>query len=787
MARPVKKTTTSKKENMRSELKQDLIAIALFAAGIFLALCLWLAPGSRESNLFGALGFGIYQAIQRLFGQGKWFPAISLVLLGAGGWLKAGRPGKILYAAYIAVTCSGCAIMHLSLPEERQVFAVGLEGAGGGIIGGALVHGSRLLIGSTGSWILYIALVAASILIITGKTIRELLSDAGGKAKSIAQTAQSGFSRLAGLGEDKTGKRGPDVISSLNLPTNTELQADKQEYAQSRGIPFRAPAGERAEGQGARQPGEGPKDDPAAPSTAVSLAAAGGRAGRRKKAEDGQPDDGELLPAERGARPAKGQQAYQTPGLSLLRAGPKAAGQRQSKVVSENVRILEKTLSDFGVKAVVTQVNRGPSITRYELQPAPGVKVSRITSLSDDIALALAASNIRIEAPIPGKAAVGIEVPNEERAMVSLREILEDPAYTKSKSKLTFALGRDIAGASIVADLAKMPHLLIAGATGAGKSVCINSLIVSLLISTRPDEVKLMMVDPKMVELTVYNDIPHLIYPVVTEPKKAAKALRWAVHEMERRYDAFAEAGVRDISGYNAWLAQREDTDKPDTMPFIVIIIDELADLMMVASTAVEESISRLAAMARAAGMHIVVATQRPSVDVITGVIKANIPSRIAFAVSSQTDSRVILDAAGAEKLLGKGDMLYSTLENPKPVRVQGVYVSDQEIENVTDFIKSANARADYLDDENIQVADDQNEENEELDVLLPEAARIFIESGQASISLLQRRLRIGYTRAARIIDQMEQQGIVGGFEGSKARAIRMTMAQYEERFGTGQ
>jgi S-DNA-T family DNA segregation ATPase FtsK/SpoIIIE len=411
--------------------------------------------------------------------------------------------------------------------------------------------------------------------------------------------------------------------------------------------------------------------------------------------------------------------------------------------------------------------------------------VSKITGLSDDIALALAASHIRIEAPIPGKAAIGIEVPNEERAMVSLREILEDAAFKRSDSKLTFALGRDIAGVSVVADLAKMPHLLIAGSTGSGKSVCINSLIASILISTTPDEIKMMMIDPKMVELSVYNDIPHLIYPVVTEPKKAAKALRWAVHEMERRYEAFAGAGVRDINNYNAWLAQQEEEGRPSLLPYIVILIDELADLMLVASADVEDSICRLAQMARAAGMHLVIATQRPSVDVITGLIKANIPSRIAFAVSSQTDSRVILDVAGAEKLLGRGDMLYSTLENPNPVRVQGVYVSDKEIENLTNFIKTANVQPDYLEDIVAGAENGRNEENDELDELLPEAARIFIESGQASISLLQRRLRIGYTRAARIIDQMEQSGIVGGFEGSKARAIRMTMEQYDERFGS--
>ena len=786
MARPRQKAAVKKNTNIRSELKQDLIAIALFAIGIFLALCLWLAPEGGEKNLLGALGYGIYQGVQFLFGQGKWFPVISLVLLGAGGWLKAGRPGKILYIAYIVVTCSACAIVHLGLPEDQQLLSAGARGLGGGLIGGALLQGSNFLIGKTGSWILYLALVAASILVITGKTVRELLGSAGGKAKVIVNTAQGGISRLADRAEKKSQKRESDVMNSLNLPTNTGLQADKKDFAMNQGIPFRSRGVKKEEGQAdaGQRPVVG--DSAGASGEEIVKEPDKRKPGSGERREGGESPAGTENPrVENKVNVKKSHKVYQKPGLNLLQTAPKAVSQRQNKVVSENVRILEKTLSDFGVKAVVTQVNRGPSITRYELQPAPGVKVSKITGLSDDIALALAASHIRIEAPIPGKAAIGIEVPNEERAMVSLREILEDAAFKRSDSKLTFALGRDIAGASVVADLAKMPHLLIAGSTGSGKSVCINSLIASILISTTPDEIKMMMIDPKMVELSVYNDIPHLIYPVVTEPKKAAKALRWAVHEMERRYEAFAGAGVRDINSYNAWLAQQEEEGRPSLLPYIVILIDELADLMLVASADVEDSICRLAQMARAAGMHLVIATQRPSVDVITGLIKANIPSRIAFAVSSQTDSRVILDVAGAEKLLGRGDMLYSTLENPKPVRVQGVYVSDKEIENLTNFIKTANVQPDYLEDIVAGAENGRNEENDELDELLPEAARIFIESGQASISLLQRRLRIGYTRAARIIDQMEQSGIVGGFEGSKARAIRMTMEQYDERFGS--
>ncbi|MDR0468997.1 MAG: DNA translocase FtsK [Peptococcaceae bacterium] len=807
--KPVTKKDTNTRSQLPSELIQDILAIALFALGIFIAFCLWLAPSSSERNLLGALGLWIYNISQFLFGQGKWFPAAALVLLGTGGWLKAGRPGKVLYLAYALITASGCAIMHLQLPEEQQFFSFGIQGVGGGAVGGALLQGSNLLLGKTGSWILYIALVAVSVLIITGKTIRELAGDARGKAKVLAQTAHDGISRLSGRGDDRKSRRSPNVFDSLNLPTDTELRRDKQGYVINGGISpsavserhglaasdDKAGSLEETEGRWAeknrnRTEKNGSRIEKEGNQTENTTSANGRRAMRQGSAKNGQHGEEDSLPPPKDketwqSKGGKDQvRTYKLPLINLLQPSPKLIGQRQNKVIADNVRILEKTLDDFGVKAEVTQVNRGPSVTRYELQPAPGVKVSRITGLSDDIALALAASQIRIEAPIPGKAAIGIEVPNEERAMVSLREILEDPVFKKAKAKLTFALGKDVAGKPIVADLAKMPHLLIAGSTGSGKSVCINTIIVSILFSSTPDEVKMMMVDPKMVELTVYNDIPHLIYPVVTEPKKAAKALRWAVHEMERRYDTFAKAGVRDISSYNTWLAQQEDEGKPLPIPYIVIIIDELSDLMLVAPADVEDSINRLAAMSRAAGMHLVIATQRPSVNVITGVIKANIPSRIAFAVSSQTDSRVILDMAGAEKLLGKGDMLYYTLENPKPVRVQGVYVGDEEIENVTDFIKSENVEPDYLEDVVPDTDEEEKEDSGEIDALLKDAARLFIQSGQASVSLLQRRMRVGYARAGRIIDQMETLGVIGGYEGSKPRAILMTLEQFEERYG---
>ena len=431
----------------------------------------------------------------------------------------------------------------------------------------------------------------------------------------------------------------------------------------------------------------------------------------------------------------------------------------------------------------VINVARGPTVTRYELQPSAGVKVSRIVSLSDDIALNLAAPGIRIEAPIPGKAAIGIEVPNREITMVRLREVLESPEFVQHPSKLAFAVGKDISGEPVVVDIAKMPHLLIAGATGSGKSVCLNSLIVSILYKASPEEVKLLLIDPKVVELSVYNGIPHLLIPVVTDPKKAAGALNWAVQEMVSRYKLFADKNVRDIRGYNELVSR---TGEQPVMPQIVIIIDELADLMMVAPNEVEDAICRLAQMARAAGMHLVLASQRPSVDVITGVIKANIPSRISFAVSSQVDSRTILDMAGAEKLLGRGDMLLHPVGRQKPVRIQGANITDGEVERVVGFVKSqgdARYDDDVIEEINNSGATDESgggSENDD-DELLPQAIELVIDAGQASVSFIQRKFRVGYARAARIIDQMEARGIISGYEGSKPRQVLISKQQWHE------
>jgi S-DNA-T family DNA segregation ATPase FtsK/SpoIIIE len=430
---------------------------------------------------------------------------------------------------------------------------------------------------------------------------------------------------------------------------------------------------------------------------------------------------------------------------------------------------LEETLNSFGVEAKVVQVTKGPSVTRFEIQPNAGVKVSKIVNLSDDIALSLAASGVRIEAPIPGKSAVGIEVPNRELTPVYLREVIESQEFINPNKNLSFCLGKDIAGNCVVSDLTKMPHMLIAGATGSGKSVCINTLIISLLYKYSPEDVKLLMIDPKVVELSVYNGIPHLLIPVVTDPKKAAAALNWAVNEMTRRYKLFAENNVRNIEGYNDLVNKGRVQDK---LPWIIVIVDELADLMMVCPNDVEDYIGRLAQMARASGMHLVIATQRPSVDVITGVIKANIPSRISFAVSSQIDSRTILDTAGAEKLLGKGDMLFYPVGESKPIRIQGAFISEEEVEKVVSSIKDQKTELEYSSEILDEMDNSEDGYSEELDGLLNEAVKIVAEIGQASTSLLQRRLRIGYNRAARIIEQMEQLGIISGRDGSKPRQV---------------
>jgi len=513
--------------------------------------------------------------------------------------------------------------------------------------------------------------------------------------------------------------------------------------------------------------------------------------------------DAETAPAETAAPAAPASEPvsqpparpYQIPSIDFLQNGVSRAGDPAvDQEMKEKAGILVETLKSFGVTVRITGIFRGPSVTRYEIQPAAGIKVSKITGLADDIALSLAAQGVRIEAPIPGKPAIGIEVPNSHKDTVSLREILESDSFRSSKSKLAFAVGRDIAGNAVVGDIARLPHMIIAGATGSGKSVCTNSIIMSILYHATPEEVKLILIDPKIVEFTVYEGIPHLLIPVVTDPKKAAGALNWAVQEMQRRYNLFAENSVRDLGDYNAAAAQPGSGLEP--MPQIVVIIDELADLMMTTSKEVEDSICRLAQKARAAGMHLIIATQRPTTDIITGLIKANIPSRIALSVMSQVDSRTILDTGGAEKLLGHGDMLYLPNGKIKPVRVQGCFTSTKEIEKVVDFIKSQ-TQSEYSDEimeqveqsipvtkaeaKELQKAAGEPEPGSDEDVL-ERAIEVVVEAGQASTSSLQRRLKLGYARAARMMDELEQMGVIGSYEGAKPRKVLMTKEQLAER-----
>ncbi|WP_339320243.1 DNA translocase FtsK 4TM domain-containing protein [Paenibacillus sp. FSL R10-2734] len=482
--------------------------------------------------------------------------------------------------------------------------------------------------------------------------------------------------------------------------------------------------------------------------------------------------DGEIIPAPPAPPPPK---PYKLPSFRLL-AKPNNSGKAgDQNDYMQTARKLEATLESFGVRAKVLEVVRGPAVTRYEIQPDIGVKVSRIVNLTDDIALALAAKDIRMEAPIPGKSAIGIEVPNSEVSIVTMREVMETQIFQEAESRLSIAFGRDISGQTIIGNLAKMPHLLVAGATGSGKSVCINGIITSILYKAKPDEVKFLMVDPKMVELNVYNGIPHLLAPVVTDPKRASLALKKIVVEMEKRYELFSKSGTRNMEGYNKLMAENPAA----ILPYIVVIVDELADLMMVAANDVEDAICRLAQMARAAGIHLIIATQRPSVDVITGLIKANIPSRIAFGVSSNVDSRTILDMPGAEKLLGRGDMLFLPMGASKPIRVQGAFMSDQEVETIVQYV-SSQGEAEY--DESIvpEVDDSIADDQEPQDELYEQAVTIVLEAKQASVSLLQRRMRVGYTRAARLIDSMEARGVIGPYEGSKPREVLVSLEQYQ-------
>jgi S-DNA-T family DNA segregation ATPase FtsK/SpoIIIE len=737
---------------------QQVYAIIILAAALFIGCVIFI----QGVNVWKTC----HEALFGLFGGCAFLCPLFLIyiaLLAAFGKKRISIPVKLL-EAFIFVVLISSAVEIFTYAKYSGLAALYKNGVKNLVSGGVIGAPGVLLVklfGMTGAAITDILLLIVFFLLITGITlvhIYEKLSSAskrGGERRRL-NAASSGIvvgtpSRKAKHKYNIDVDLGPSTAKKSNDRSLPEIFTRKTKPVQDNVSGLDDLVGKIAK---LKEP-DGVK--------AQTVAAAGAVL---------HSDDGEQ------------QQIYNYPPVTLLSPADPVSNVDIAEELKANAARLVDTLRSFGVETRITDISRGPAVTRYELQPSAGVKISRITSLSDDISLNLASAGVRIEAPIPNKAAVGIEVPNKIVSIVHIREIIESVEFMDAKSRLTIALGRDIGGNAAVADICNMPHMLIAGATGSGKSVCINTIIISLLYKASPAEVRLLMIDPKIVELGGYNGIPHLLVPVVTEPRRAAGALNWAVGEMQIRYKLFADSGVRDIRGYND-LARRKEDMEP--IPHVVIIIDELADLIMAAPRDVEDAICRLAQKARAAGMHLVIATQRPSVDVITGLIKANIPSRIAFAVSSQVDSRVILDQGGADKLLGRGDMLFWPMGLPKPTRLQGCFVTDAEVENVIDFVKRG-ADADY--DENVmeeiekQAVEEKKGDahtTDEDDPMLSKAIECVIDAGLASTSLLQRRLKLGYARAARIVDEMEARGIVGPFEGSKPRPVLISRQQWLE------
>ena len=676
----------------------------------------------------------------------------------------------------------------------------------GGSLGKSIAKILTPTIGTAGTYVVIITFMIICCVIITGKSLLQGVKTQSGKAYDKAKEDNARRRKEAEL------RRKEREQEKKKTTGNSEKEKKKRTDKHAVGVSFattltgKSPDMKEIAPEPAEEPVPEPEESPSfvinraepAPDVeeAEPFAEEPYEPVRESKKKSGAMAAAEMerVAAAVAADEAKPKKAYHFPPMNLLKRGNKTSGESDAHL-RETAMKLQQILQNFGVSVTVTNVSCGPAVTRYELQPEMGVKVSKIVGLTDDIKLNLAAADIRIEAPIPGKAAVGIEVPNKENSAVMLRDLLETAEFKNSQSKISFAAGKDIAGKVVVADIAKMPHVLIAGATGSGKSVCINTLIMSILYKASPEEVKLIMIDPKVVELSVYNGIPHLMIPVVTDPKKAAGALNWAVAEMMRRYQAFAEQNVRDMKGYNEKAASSPaiDGEELKMMPQIVIIVDELADLMMVAPGDVEEAICRLAQLARAAGIHLVVATQRPSVNVITGLIKANMPSRIAFSVSSGVDSRTIIDMNGAEKLLGKGDMLFYPSGYQKPARVQGAFVTDKEVQSVVEYLKNHNGDADY-DNEIVQHVNTSeigtgqglgagSEENER-DMYFTEAGRLIIDKDKASIGMLQRTFKIGFNRAARIMDQLCEAGVVGGEEGTKPRKVLMSKEEFEQYMG---
>ncbi|WP_319403061.1 DNA translocase FtsK [uncultured Anaeromusa sp.] len=726
------------------EMRYEIWGILLVAiAGI--ALC------ALAGLNVGSLGQALKKVQTYLFGLGAFVPPLLVAVIGARYiWLRVEAGFTLRFVGFIASYWLLLMLVHhLLIQPGREILPESLT-EGGGLLGGMALFLLRKFVGVDGAVILIIAVLLCTIMVTTtwslGKTMhvaKDKVDTGLQEAKEkVAATYEKAQQRVALYNQERDARFASEhavltdpAEKSAEKPSVPAFQEERNEEK-----PVRTTVRVRKE-----------------PEPFVSGA--------------------EATPLELFTPRELSAHGYQLPPLDLIRKPRAATSANSQKEMKENAKILEETMADFNVAARIVEITQGPAVTRYEIEPAPGVKVSKIVSLADDIALKLAATGVRIEAPIPGKAAVGIEVPNRQVTGVAFCEVVESTSFLKAASLLTVGLGKDIAGQIILADLGKMPHLLVAGATGSGKSVCINTMIASLLFRVRPEEVKLILVDPKFVELSKYNGIPHLLVPVVTDAKKATAALNWAVQEMERRYAVLATARVRDLASYNAGVEE----DK--RLPYIVIIIDELADLMMAAPVDVEDAICRLAQKARAAGLHLILATQRPSVDVITGTIKANIPSRISFSVSSQIDSRTILDMPGAEKLLGRGDMLLYPVGMAKPQRVQGAFLGDDDIEKVLDFVRSQQEEEPEYNEEVTASAETSGVMSADLqhDELLPEAVRLVLETGTASASMLQRKLRVGHSRAGRLMDMMEEMRIVGPNMGSRPRDILMTYEQAKE------
>ena len=795
-----KKSTKNTKDNKQNFMRDEITILVSLAVCIFAMISHFGIGGfigdALSAFLFGVFGFMAYIVPILVF------IGITFVLSNKGNKQAYFKSGSCLVVFLMCCTLFQLIINGYDANTTlKDIYIMcSMHKDGGGWLGGLFVNLLWPAL-DVGTYIVVIVLFIISFVLLTGKSFVGMVKTEGEK---VYQTAKEDAKRRRELNERQRAekqeekehevKRVDKVVSGVSF--NTTL--DKAAPAVDDMHEIEPPAGSQETLFAPEKPAElvidratpvaeeedfvePEKEEPTTRKRRSTIES------REKAATEAENVEKEIK-----KNVEKPKKAYKFPPMNLLTRG-KASGGDSDTYLRETAHKLEQTLQTFNVKATVTNVSCGPSVTRFELQPEMGVKVSKIVSLADDIKLNLAASDIRIEAPIPGKAAVGIEVPNKENTAVMLRDLLESSEFKTHPSKIAFAAGRDIAGKVVVADIAKMPHVLIAGATGSGKSVCINTLIMSILYKASPEEVKLIMIDPKVVELKVYNGIPHLLIPVVTDPKKAAGALNWAVAEMTRRYQLFADYNVRDLKGYNAKVESVQDIEtqeeKPQKLPQIVIIVDELADLMMVAPGEVEDAICRLAQLARACGIHLVVATQRPSVNVITGLIKANMPSRIAFSVSSGVDSRTIIDMNGAEKLLGKGDMLFYPAGYPKPARVQGSFVSDQEVQAVVDYLVSNGDGAQYNEDITNHINSAQTNSGggftdggaDDRDEYFIYAGQFVIESDKGSIGMLQRKFKIGFNRAARIMDQLAEAGVVGPEEGTKPRKVLMSMEQFEE------